>query len=208
MLRSAKEMREHPPDKIIPCVDPLLKHNRRQYLRFIHRLQETDFLYFSKFPKCRAGTFFVGKSDGQIRMTIDGRRANRMFKTPPEVDLCTAEGLGRTEVSLPKGVTPWSQEGKAFLNNFGLCLGLADAGNCFHRCKQPFWLSEHFAMEPVLAKEVGLTGKVVSGITMQADDVVYPRPGSLCMGFPWSLYFAQQCSEVAMTACPRQALCK
>ena len=40
MLRSAEEMQEHPPDKINPCVDPLLKHNRRQYLRFIHRLQE------------------------------------------------------------------------------------------------------------------------------------------------------------------------
>ena len=145
---------------------------------------------------------FVGKSDGRIRMIIDARRANRMFKTPPGVDLCTAEGLSRTEANLPKGVTPWSQEGKAILNNFGLCLGLADVDNCFHRCKQPLWLAEHFAMEPVLAKKVGLTGKVVSGITMQADDVVYPCPGSLCMGFSWSLYFAQQCSEVAMAACP------
>ena len=138
MLRSAEEMQEHPPDEITPYVDPLLKHNRRQYLRFLNRLQEIDFLYFTKFPKCRAGTFFVGKSDGQIRMIIDARRANRMFKTPPGVDLCTSEGLSRTEVSLPKGVTPWSKEGRAMINSFGLCLGLADVDNCFHRCKQPF----------------------------------------------------------------------
>ena len=68
------------------------------------------------------------------------------------------------------------------LNSFGLRLGLTDVDNCFHRCKQPFWLGEHFAMEPVRAKEVGLAGKVASGITTQADDEVYPCPGSLCMG--------------------------
>jgi len=61
MLRSAEEMQEHPPDEITPYVDPLLKHNRRQYLCFIHRLQEIDFLYFTKFPKCRAGTFLLAR---------------------------------------------------------------------------------------------------------------------------------------------------
>ena len=49
-----------------------------------------------------------------------------MFKEPLGVELCKAEGFSRTEVCLPEGVDPWSPEGVAQLNKFGLHIGLAD----------------------------------------------------------------------------------
>ena len=45
-----------------------------------------------------------------------------MFEDPPEVDLCSAEGFARAEVSLPEDVEPWSQEGLKMLEDFGLYL--------------------------------------------------------------------------------------
>ena len=205
MALSAEEMRDSPPEEISPYTDPVLKHNRPLYLKFIKKLMGIDFLCWTRYPKCRAGVFFVWKSDGRIRMIIDARRSNRMFRPPPGVDLCTAEGLSRTEVVLPAGVTPWSEEGKKKIAEVGLCLGLADVDNCFHRCRQPFWLAEHFALEPVRASEVNMVGHRVSGEVVGPDDEIFPCPGSLCMGFSWSLYFAQCSSEEAMRSCPSLA---
>ena len=165
MLKTEEEMAEHPPNEVIPYSDPALVNQPRKYLQFIKKLMSIDFLVWTRRPKCRVGTFFVWKSNGKsIRMIIDARRANRMFKDPPGVELCTAEGFSRTEVCLPDGVDPWSPESIDELKKFGLHVGLADIDNCFHRCKQPKWLSEYFAMDPVKASSVGMTGVEVDGV--------------------------------------------
>ena len=56
-------------------------------------------------------------------------------------------------------------------------------------------------MEPVKASSVGMTGRLVGGEECSPDDVIFPCPGSLCMGFSWSLYFAQQGSERTVEEC-------
>ena len=202
MTLSADEMKDRPPEEISPYTDPARKHNRPLYLKFIKKLMGTDSLCWTKYPKCRAGVNFGRKHDGRIRMIIDARRSNRMFRPPPGVDLCTAEGLSRTEVVLPAGVMPWSAEGKKKIAEVGLCMGLADVDNCFHRCRQPFWLAEHFALEPVRASEANMVGQRVSGEEVCPDDEIFPWPGSLCTGFSWSLHSAQRSPEKSLNSCP------
>ena len=57
----------------------------------------------------------------------------------------------------------------------------------------------HFCFMPIEARRVGLTGQVLEGHRLCSNDLVFPMPGSLCMGFTWSLYFAQRINEVMMS---------
>ena len=40
-----------------------------------------------------------------------------------------------------------------------------------------------------------MSGKVLDGVILKGNDFIYPMPGSLCMGFSWSLYFCQMINE-------------
>ena len=76
-----------------------------------------------------------------------------------------------------------------------LFIGLSDVKDCFHRLRQPRWLAEYFCFMPIRAHWVGLGGKVLDGVTLKGNDLIYPMPGSLCMGFSWSLFFSQKINE-------------
>ena len=56
-------------------------------------------------------------------------------------------------------------------------------------------------MEPVKASSVDMTRCLVGGVACYPNGEILPGPGSLCMGFSWSLYFSQQGSEGAMEEC-------
>ena len=56
-------------------------------------------------------------------------------------------------------------------------------------------------MDPVKASSVGMTGVEVDGVACLPDDEIFPCPGSLCMGFSWSLFFAERSSENLMKEC-------
>ena len=80
------------------------------------------------------GLFFVWKSNRTaIRLIVDARPTNRVFREPPGVALCTAEGLARIEVELPEHMTPGDAEADKALNDITVHLGLADVRDCFHR---------------------------------------------------------------------------
>ena len=49
---------------------------------------------------------------------------------------------------------------------------------------------------------MGLRGQELEGQVLRSNDLVYPMPGSLCMGFTWQLYFAQKISEQQMQVVP------
>ena len=194
-------LRERPPEHIAirPYWDPSLRYNRRTYRGFMRRLRGLGYLEFTRAPLEEAGIFFVLKSDRKhLRMIVDARRANSVFREPPGVDLCSAEGFARIEVEdlaeckVHDGNFPGDD---AFPGDWGLYVGLSDVKDAFHRMKQPRWLSRYFCFLPLTAGELGLTGDELEGSQLRSHDVVYPMPGSLCMGFSWSLYFCQRINE-------------
>ena len=107
-------------------------------------------------------------------MIMDCRKANRFFRDPPGVSMCTSESLARIEVSLPESVDPRSAEGEARMRELSVHIGIADVSNCFHRLRIPVTLSRYFALPPVRAKAFGLVGSWLDGVILPESDWVYP----------------------------------
>eukprot|EP00435_Cladocopium_sp_Y103_P029361 s335_g7.t1 len=192
-----------PVEPIKPYWDPRLLKDQRAYKSLVVKLDRLKYLRYTLSPCAEAGVFFVYKSDRKkIRMILDSRRANQMFRAPPGVELCSAEGFSRLEVVVPESHHPGSPEFAKDLEGFGLYFGLSDIKDCFHRLRIPSWLSKYFALKPVPCEWVGLDGTELEGKRLQRGDTIYPMAGSLPMGFSWSLYFAQRISELQMLKIP------
>ena len=190
-------LREEPPEEQSPPYwDPVLKRNKKHYRQFIQKLHSIGFLQYTQKPKNQVGVFFVHKSDQErIRLIVDARSTNALFKDPPGVELCSSEGFSRIECQLSGKARPGSVEFFSELQSLNLFVGLSDVKDCFHRLRQPRWLAEYFCLMPIKARWVGLEGSSLDGVLLHADSVIYPMPGSLCMGFSWSLYFSQAINE-------------
>ena len=80
----------------------------------------------------------MGKRDGSLRLVVDARPANRLFESPPGVQLSTVENFGRLHVDRSET----------------LYLSKGDVQNCFYRLRIEGKLVEYFAMPSVLASEV------------------------------------------------------
>ena len=94
-------------------------------------------------------------------MIVDARPANAIFRDPPGVALATAETFSKIEIDFGEecdlhklGTDP----------SFGLHVGLSDVKDCFHRIKQPRWLSKYFCFMPIEARHVGLTGQEMASV--------------------------------------------
>ena len=79
------------------------------------------------------------------KSNVDARRSNAHCLPPLAVRLLSSEGIGRTEVALPKGVDADSQEGIEALNTLSIANAPTDVRDCFHRFRVPHPLSKFFA---------------------------------------------------------------
>lgn len=116
---------------VTPYYDPSLRIPRN-YKNLMLKLHDIGYLRFTRKPRARAGIFFVHKSDKKkIRMIVDARPANQIFRAPPGVQLCTSEGFARIEVEVPDALIPGSEEFRKHLESRGLYFGLADVKDCW-----------------------------------------------------------------------------
>ena len=129
-----------------PYRDPQFRGNNSLYKRFIRKLDGAGFLMYTNSPKSQCFFFFfVKKSNGHhIRLIVDARGTNMVCKSPPGVDLLTSDGFARIELIPPDHLEPGSKEFDDFMDNQKVGIGLSDVKDCFHRLRQPFWLSEYF----------------------------------------------------------------
>ena len=63
--------------------DPVLERSPREWAAFVGDLFKAGVVSFNSRPKVVIGVFFVRKKSGKLRLTIDARRSNRLFRTPP-----------------------------------------------------------------------------------------------------------------------------
>ena len=167
-------------------VDPALK-SRRRYVQFIRKLWRVGLVSFSRTFRCRIGVFAVAKKNGKQRLILDARPVNRLFVSPPGVDLLTGEGMARFEVDLED-----DEALQQLLEPLNIAMGVADVSDCFHRLRFGDELAElkrFFAYPSLRASEIGLTE--LDGRPLTPDTEVYPIAESLPMGWAWSLFFAQ-----------------
>ena len=101
---------------------------------------------------------------------------------------------------------PWTGHGSFIWNHVVCVLGSQMSKTVFMASSNldsgPRWLSKYFCFMPIEVRHVGLRGQELEGQVLRSNDLVYPMPGSLCMGFGWSLYFAQKISEQQMQVVP------
>ena len=180
-----------------PYWDPLLKRDDRLYKRFIRKLD-------------KAGFFGVHQlTEEPLRSVLCQEERWAPYSHDSGLSRyqhAVQRRTGLPELSLfPQTIEPGTKEFADFMDEQKVGIRLSDVKDCFHRLRQPFWLSEYFCLDPVPAEWVNLVGMSIHGQTLAAGDLVWPAPGSLCMGFTWSLFFAQRVSERLMTMVPSLA---
>ncbi|CAE7489577.1 unnamed protein product, partial [Symbiodinium natans] len=157
-----------------PYWDPLLRRDAKLYKKFIQKLNQAGYLVFTQNPKSFCGVFFVRKSDGRkIRMIIDARGTNSMFRPPPGVDLLTSDGFSRIELNIPSHFVPGSADYDDYLDRHRISIGLSDVKDCFHRLRQPRWLCDYFCLDGVLMTKVP---------SLQKSTLVHDRSSAIVFG--------------------------
>ena len=101
---------------------------------------------------------------------------------------------------------PDSLDAESCVALFELHLSVGDIKDCFHNLRNRSELGRHFCLPPIRAGLVGLTGTVLDGMILKADDLVWPYPGSLPLGFAWAPYFSQDMAETVSARCTEAAL--
>ena len=79
-----------------------------------------------------------------MRLIIDARDTNMRFHSPPSVSLVTAEGFSMIEVEVSDDIDLDSEEGKRLLSDLGLCMGVVDIADTFHRFRIDEFFSSYF----------------------------------------------------------------
>ena len=122
MLRSESDARQVLLDAGIdkPHVDPTFRSSR-VYGNFIRMLLDRDLIDLQSECKSYLGVFFVVKKNGKIRMILDTRVVNCLFKDPPKTRLPSAGSLTSLECQADET----------------LYFAGGDIDNCFYRIAAP-----------------------------------------------------------------------
>ena len=187
---SNQELVDNGPIPIQPYWDPKLRHSDKQKVELIVGLANKGLVTFRQKIKEKIGIFFVRKKTPEwIRMVIDSRRVNASHREPP----CT-------RLSTPRSFLDMQLEPSR--NNEPLAFGLeADVNDCFYnyftetlaswfgidrRGSIGFWKQAGWKPTALFDEDTG-------GFSELTDEVeVYPVFRGLCMGWSWSLYFANE----------------
>ena len=186
---------EKPPEEcddcpIVPYWDPKLRHSKKELVRLITGLARVGLVTFRAAVKEKIGLFFVRKKTPQwIRMVIDARRVNHRHRCPPTTKLATPRAF--VDIQFP----PTN-------NGEPLAFGMeADVNDCFYNFvteELASWFGIDF---PLRVGDWVSAGWNLSKIfddatgrfyTPDLDLVVYPVFRGLCMGWSWSLFFANE----------------
>ena len=102
MLRAPSEVRVETDLRGVPNVhfDPVLKKNPRRYQSVVKRCHRIGMLGVTLKCESELGILFVKKKNDRLRLILDCRATNILFKDPPRTDLVIGEGLSDIEVEL------------------------------------------------------------------------------------------------------------
>ena len=187
--KSKDELHAGGPIDIVPYWDPKLKKSNGELDRLVVGLANQGLITFRVGIKERIGMFFVKKKTPEwIRLVIDARRVNASHKDPPGVRLSTPRSY--LDVQFPPA------------DNGPLAYGIeADVNDCFYN-----YFTEHLASWFGIDRPNTLAFWKQRGwkpsklfdesqgryVEFSDETVMYPVFRGLCMGWSWSLYFANE----------------
>ncbi len=128
---------------------------------------------FSGRPKVEIGTLFVSKKSKKLRLIVDARRANRLFKPPPNTVLGSVEAWDRTRLE----------------PEHDLFVAQEHVNDLFYRLAIPTELGEYFGLPAVdptlLRKALGARLPDSARHALLTSGRIHPIMIVLPMGFPW-----------------------
>ena len=78
-------------------MDPVLLRKPAEYAHFVAQLLQRNIIRFTCTPKSRLGIFFVRKKNGKLRLIVDCRKVNAVFRTPPKGHVVSSAVFGDLE---------------------------------------------------------------------------------------------------------------
>lgn len=188
--KSSEELIDQGSIDITPYWDPKLKHDKSERRRLIVALANQGLITFRRKIKEKTGLFFVKKKTPEwIRMVVDARRVNASHQAPPATRLSTPRSF--LDLQLPP-----TSDGSPM--GFGI---EADVCDCFYN-----YYSEQLASWFGIDMLESLGSWVAAGwketplfddelqdfCALERSTPVYPVFRGLCMGWSWSLFFANE----------------
>ena len=163
-------------DDIKTYVDPVLKHDKKAYGKFLGELYRRNMVQFrpANGEEGVLGIFFVRKKSGQLRLIFDTRVMNRDFVVPPKTDLPSADAFTRIEVP----------------NDEQFYIGSGDLANAFYTLAVPPELAQRFTLPRI--KVDFLESDVLASSGLQPGSQALPYLTILPMGWSWALHFCQK----------------
>ena len=158
-----------------PYFDPILKHNRKEYLQFIRELYNRNMIRFKAWDGSSGdlGIFFVRKKNGSQGLIFDTRILNHKFFDPPSTDLPSADAFTRLET----------------VPDIPFYVGSGDLANAFYTLGVPDDLARMFTLPAVEVELFGI--KSVDGIAVRPGQRFTPYLTVLPMGWSWALHLCQ-----------------
>ena len=101
-------------------VDPILESSKKDYHAFVADMVRCRLVGFTDSPRVQVGIFFVSKKNGKLRMIIDARRTNKLFRKPPSTMLGSSDCWGRTEVDGAAPIFFAQEDVKDFFYRLGI----------------------------------------------------------------------------------------
>ncbi len=175
---------DSPSDEVVhPYIDPVLKHNRREYTGFLKELANRNMIKFKQVDSygSQLGIFFVKKKSGQLRLIFDTRKLNQQFVQPPHTDLPTADAFSR--ITIPEGSTFY--------------VGSGDLANAFYTLAVPDTLGRMFTLPAIQASSIGVD--CIDGVAIAPGTQVTPYLTVLPMGWSWALHLCQMVMDGAIS---------
>ena len=162
---------------IRPYMDEVLRHDHQQYFTFVKDLFDRGMITFTTKPRATITPFFVAKKNGKLRLVLDCRGVNQMFRPPPA--LAMSAGFSWSRLSVERSQTLYTAQ--------------SDIKDYFYSLRLPSFLQPFFALPPIpchLMQQWGVSAEL--GGLGSYDDMVYPQFGVVPMGWSWAMFFAQR----------------
>ena len=172
-------------------LDPVLANNPRKYHELVSDLYKAKLLGFTMRPRAQVGLFCVAKKGNRQRLTVDARRANKLFAPPPSTVLGSVDAWSRLEAE---------DDAQVFLAQ-------EDIRDCFYRLGIPQRLGEYFSLPEVdaemLRETLGYLPPEMQGLLDGGYGPIHPYFQVLPMGFSWAFHLAHQAhQEIARITLP------
>ena len=158
-------------------MDPLLRDDIGLYCNFVHDLFEAGMIDFTNRPQGLVTPFFVAKKSGKLRLILDCRETNRMFRKPPV--LAAGTGASWSQIRIPDGEQ--------------LFVAQSDIKDYFYSLQLPVDLRALFSMPPIpgaLLRHWKVSAEL--GGSLNTDEWVHPMLRVVPMGWSWAMWLSQR----------------